>query len=699
MELPAIREELTLYPGPENRHGAPTWVLHDPAQNRFFQLPWIAVEILGRWHLKEPVAIAKTLEAETTLLASADDVVNVGRFLFDNQLLEATDKDSTERFNERLKLRRTSWTKWLLHHYLFFRIPIVRPNGFLDATASAVGWAFSRPFWWITLLALVTGLLLTGRQWDLFVSTFVDLFSWQGMVWFALAYAFVKTVHELGHAYAAKRFGCNIPTMGVAFLVLWPVLYTDTNETWRLSDRRQRVAVAAAGMLAEFMVAAWATLLWSLLPEGPGRTVAFLLATTTWISSVIINMSPFMRFDGYFVLMDWLDMPNLHSRSFALARWWLRETLFGLNEPPPERFGKRLSVFLICFAFATWIYRLLLFLGIAVLVYHFFFKALGVFLFVVEIAWFIARPIWLELGEWTKRRSAIAARPRTYVSLLVLGLFTALLVIPWRGTLVAQGTYLAEKYAVLYAPGPGVIKRLAIEERESVNDRQRLVSLASPETEHRLKQVEHRIAYLQTAVNTGSLESLRAQQRAILIEELRGAEAERRGLRESLARYDIRAPFNGVAVDLTPDLHEGRWVSKAEPLLAVRSRGRPRFEVYVDEDAVHRITIGARGRFFPDDIDVRPIPVTVEDVDRTALSELYLPYAASVYGGQVPVRQAENRLIPERAIFRVRLAPIEKVTSPVTELRGVAHIYTAPVSLLDGVWRAVAVVFLRESGV
>src|SRR3569833_2826403 len=119
----------------------------------------------------------------------------------------------------------------------------------------------------------------------------------------------------------AKRYGCRVPTMGVAFLVLFPVAYTDVNDEWRLRERRQRLAVGADGMLTELAVAAWATLARVMLPEGELRNTTFVLATFTWISSIAIITSPFMRFDCFFLLSDWLDFPNLHQRAFALGRW------------------------------------------------------------------------------------------------------------------------------------------------------------------------------------------------------------------------------------------------------------------------------------------------------------------------------------------------------------------------------------------
>lgn len=118
--------------------------------------------------------------------------------------------------------------------------------------------------------------------------------------------------------------------MGVAFLVLWPFLYTDTGEAWRLHDRRQRLTIVAVGLLCELAVTGLATLAWDLTGNQDARQVFFYLATTAWVLSLLVNASPFMRFDDYFLLSDLLD---LHERSFALARTALRNTLLGWDDP------------------------------------------------------------------------------------------------------------------------------------------------------------------------------------------------------------------------------------------------------------------------------------------------------------------------------------------------------------------------------
>ena len=140
---------------------------------------------------------------------------------------------------------------------------------------------------------------------------------------------------------------------------IWPFLYTDTGETWKLADRRKQLVIACAGMGAELVLAVFSTLLWSLSPEGAAKSVFLVLASTTWIMTLAVNLSPFMRFDGYFVLSDLLGFPNLHERGTACAKWWLRRTFFGIDTPMPEpTLRPRQRAALIVFAYVTWAYRL-----------------------------------------------------------------------------------------------------------------------------------------------------------------------------------------------------------------------------------------------------------------------------------------------------------------------------------------------------
>ena len=451
MALPVLREELALLDGAKLPDGQPSWTLHDPTRNRYYKIDWLTLCILQRWWLDDEAAIAEAVANETTLHADAEDVERVKTFLTDNELVQRVGGDHARKMADRLEAIQGTVFGWLIHHYLFFRIPLVKPDRWLSRMLPMVEAFFTRRFLFLTLAAFAVGSFGVARNWDSFSSSLMDTFNLAGFLSYGVTMVAVKVLHELGHAFTAKRLGCRVPAMGVAFLVMMPVAYTDTNDAWRLTDRFQRLQVAVAGVATELTIAVWATLAWTLLPDGALRSSAFFLATTSWIATLAINASPFMRFDGYFILSDWLDMPNLHERSFALARWHLREVLFDLREDRPEIFTPRKQAALIAFAWAIWIYRLMLFLGIAVLVYHFFVKAVGIMLFMIEIGWFVLKPLKMEIMAWKPRWKVIAQRSRSRKSALVVAALVIAAFLPWPSRITASGILRPAETFPIYA--------------------------------------------------------------------------------------------------------------------------------------------------------------------------------------------------------------------------------------------------------
>ena len=696
-----LREELSLYEGAPASDGAPSWSLHDPVRNLFFRIDWLTFEILTRWSLGKPEAIADAVSRQTTLQAELDDVENVQRFVADNQLCQALDAASTASFVQREQASHQTIWQSLLHHYLFFRIPLWRCDRWLARNVSRVSFFYSRHFFLLTAAALLLGLFASLRQWDLLRTTLVDRFSLDGLVGYAGALLFVKFLHELGHGFTAKRKGCRVPTMGVAFLVMWPVAYTDVNEVWKLRSSRDRFAVGAAGIVTELVIAAWATLAWALLPSGTLRDVAFLLATTTWISTVAINTSPFMRFDGYFLLSDLLDFPNLHARAFALARWHLREKLFGLGEPVPETLPAARQRGLIIFAWMVWLYRLTLFLGIAALVYHFFIKLLGVVLFAVEIGYFVALPVWREIAEWRKRAVAIRKSPHVGRSLIILAVMLLIGWAPWNTHVSGQGVLRTARHLALYAPEPARVSDLPRANGAQIKSGELLMGFESPELEYRAQRTQTNLQRLDWQLQVSGLDDQFREKQNVTREELAGARTELAGLDRQRGRLAVRAPFDGVLVDVPPAIEKGVWVGRQEKLGELIDPTSWRAEVYLDDSEVHRVKVGDTARFFPEAPGLRATNLRVMRIDADATRQLPEPMLAVQHGGQIVTRERNNQLIPDKALYRVVLEvdrdSVPKNPGALSErgrvvIRGEAH------SWLADYVRSGLNVLIRETG-
>ncbi|MFC7334949.1 HlyD family efflux transporter periplasmic adaptor subunit [Rhodocista pekingensis] len=697
--LPALRQDLVLLPGPPSRHGAPTWTLHDPAAHRFYRIGWLEFEALSRWDLGTAEAVAAAIARETTLRAGADAVKAVARFAEMNDLVLRTGAEATGALLQRRRSGVLDPARWLLKNYLFLRLKLLNPDRLLDRLLPAVGWAFTPRLPLLVAGAALLGLLLVLRQWDLFVAGLADMATPGGALLVAAAIGVSHLLHEFGHGLAAKRFGCRVPGMGVAFLVMWPVLWTDTTEAWKLSSRWQRLAVAGGGIVVELTLATLASIAWALLPDGPLRAGMHVLAATTWITTLLINLNPFMRFDGYYLLSDLIEVPNLQDRSFALGRWWLRERLFGFGNPPPEPLPPATRRLLVGYALGTWTYRFFLFLGIAVLVYHVFFKALGLFLMVVEVWWFVARPILREIGEWAKLRGKVRLNAPTVRTGLVLAGALLLLIVPWGGRVGAPAVLRAGEQAVVFTTEPGRVAEVNAQNGRTVATGELLYRLDSPEIAFRLAQDGEKLRELEARRAAQAVDQELARDGRIAAEEMGGVEAQRAADLARRDRLEIRAPIAGTLTEVPTALKPGTWLPSGEPVGLVVGAGPVLVEAYVREEDLPRLSIGATASFQPRDPWAPPVELRLESVDTASVPALERPELASVNGGPIPVHaDRDGRLLPQRSVYRVLLRPVEPEVRTDRIVAGQVAIAGERESIALRLLRHALAVIVRESG-
>ncbi|KHT17071.1 HlyD family efflux transporter periplasmic adaptor subunit [Pectobacterium brasiliense] len=696
--LSPLRDELILHAGPANRDGSPSWTLEDPLRGLYFRIGWAEMAMLSRWSMGNAAQIVADVNQTSALTLDDSDVQYFNRFLQANSLTRVSGDEALAQFSRQVEQSRVSIWRKLLKNYLFFRIPLWHPDRFLGATLPWVEPFFSRIFLKLTLLVAVLGLFLAGRQWETFKHTFLHFFTLEGAALAGLTLCFTKILHEFGHAYTCKRFGARVATMGVAFLVMMPVLYTDTSGSWKLTRRRQRMAIGAAGMMTELVLAAWATLAWSFLPDGMLRSAAFMLATTTWIMTLAINLSPLMRFDGYFLLSDGLQMPNLQNRGFAIGRWQMREWLFGLGDAPPEHFPRWLQRTLVGYAFAVWIYRFFLFTGIAILVYHMTFKLLGMLLFAIEIGYFVVMPVVNEVREWSKRRKDYRMNRNMTTTLVVSAVVLLLLMIPWQRGVYAPALLRAEQQSSLYMPVPAMIQRIDVKVGQPVQAGQTLFTLSSDALAHEQKQLERQIATLnwQSTFQVFNKEAAGDHQR--VKQEHEAALQKLQVLQRQSEQLTVRAPIDGVVADMTTPLETGEWLGQGEWLAVVTKPTGGLVEAFVSEKDWHRLHTGAKGTFYLQDVSRSSLPLTIVEIASTATRDLNAaPELASIYGGDIAtLSDSQRKLHPEQAVYRVLLSLPDGYRAQPQVLRGTVVMDGEAQSLLIRGWKVVSSVLIRE---
>jgi putative peptide zinc metalloprotease protein len=702
LPLPALRQDLQIMRVGASYSGAPTWVIFDPIRNRFFRITYEMFQLLSFWNVSRTVKnLLDAVNARLTERMSVDDIGSVVRMLEHNLLLVQPTRGAWRALHHKAQPRHSLFMR-LIHNYLFFRIPLVRPERFIRATWPYLSFLFGKLFWSVSAIAGLLGLYLVSRQWDAFIGTFPFVFSLEGAVISVLSIVFIKCLHELGHAYVAHRFGCRIPTMGVAFMVMVPLLYTDVSDAWKLRSRWQRLRIDSAGMLVELTVAAYALLAWAFVPDGPMRSAVFVLAATGVVLSLLVNLNPFMRFDGYYILADLLGVENLQPRAFRHMRWRLRDLLFRPGYAAPESFPLRLDLILTAYAIATAIYRLTLYLGIAVLVYHFTIKLVGILLFMVEIGFFLIRPVVMEMKEWWAMRSDILESRRSYVTAAVFATLIILAFLPLSTQVSAPAVVFPQQFVRLYPQEPGRIEQLNIAAGQDVKKGDVLFVIDAPEIREQLKiaEVEIELARSRLARVGANPEDL--AQRSSLASELGSLNARKTGLEERRATLVVRAPFDGRITEINPELLPGQWVGRSEQIAFLSAGAGSVARGYVAGNDSARLSANASGWFVPDDLSQPRVPVTLAAIAETGIREVDIPQLSSQYHGAVAVHAVtENRrqrLVPVAAQYAVVATIGAAEFAPTHSVQGMMLIDGKGVSFAERAWRRVLMVLFREAG-
>ncbi len=678
--FPKLRQDLAFSNAPQEKNQSAMFVLSDLIRHKFFHL--------GQAEITE-LTQAAPFKGEPTPLIN---------FLAQNELVERADIGSWKIFSEKSKRSKKGILTAALHGYLFFRIPLLNPMRLQKLLWPFVAHFFSRLFFIFTLAAGLCALFLVSRHWDQFTASFAASLTVSGLTTYALAFAFIKLLHEAGHAFMAYRFRVPVPTVGIAFMMFAPVLYTETSAAWTL-PKRHRLLIDAGGMMVELVLAIWASLLWVFVPDGVFRSILFAVATTGWFLTIVVNLNPLMRFDGYFLASDLVGMPNLQDRSFAVARWALREVLFAAGEPKPEEFSTIKTAALTAFALATWFYRLFLYLGIALLVYHFAIKLLGIFLFVVEIAWFVIVPLWREANHWWKHRehyfSTIAARKSAIIALSIIALFF----MPLSRTITTPALLTASQFEQIHTKADAIIVASYLTEGREVMAGEPLLELAMPDLDFELTKANALIQTAKTKLlrQASDLES-RSYSR-VLNEELSRAVQKREGILALASQRIVSAPFDGVIVNVESALIKERWVGPTTMMAVIKSKNGAEIHSFATDSQINRIATGATATFYPDDFMFPVVKAKLIEIEDTGSNRLPYRELTDINGGTIITKTAPyGELAPASTYTKLRVTPDQhELNIPHTQ-RGIVRISASGESLATSFFRRIAAVLILESG-
>ena len=555
------------------RYRGQRWhVVQDPTSNQFYRLNPIAYEFVAMLDGRKEVESVwqTTLERHGDAAPTQQEIVELLSQLYNSNLLSVDSSPEVEQLLRRGKERFKKKAAQQAIGIMYFRTRIFNPDGMLTAIEPIFRpminkWGFAL---WVAFVA--SGLIALLGHWDELFNQFENAIDPSNWGWLAVVFVVSKAFHEMGHGIITKRFGGQVPEFGMMLLVLFPAPYVDASSAWAMPSKWRRVGIGAGGMIFELALATVAVYVWLATAESDNliHQIAYNAMFTASISTVLFNANPLMRFDGYYILSDLLEMPNLSGRATNLLKFLFQRHVYRLKEARPPSMVPGERGILLVYGVAALLYRIFLFFTITLFVMTKMF-AIGLFLAIwTAAAWFL-----LPGGKflhWHAASPQLAEhRLRAMMTSLVMCFSAVVLfgMIPFPDHRYAWGVVESENRSGVYFGVAGFVTEVHARPGDEVLKGEAILTCENPNLHRSISQSRSRI------------EELRVRERSVMGQSQVAADILRKYIKSSEERLDslleldakltVRAPHDGVIVGADPAELVGAYVSQGEAVCSL----------------------------------------------------------------------------------------------------------------------------------
>ncbi|MGE0083696.1 MAG: site-2 protease family protein [Desulfococcaceae bacterium] len=646
-----IRPDLMLHKGAIRAEGTDSYILEDPVTGAHFELG----EAEAKFFLclvteKDLQSAVNKLLKTSSLRPSVDDILKFIKMLQMEKLAVLPARTvAGESAAPEVKDPRKKFT---LMKILFFRIPVLRPDNLLNALYPWLSPIWSKPFLYLYAVMGIVGFISVMQQIELYLNNVNLLFTSAGAVTFVLCLYTLKIMHEFGHAFTAKHYGAYVRRMGIYMMLFTPMLYTDTTEGWKISSQRARIMIGAAGVLVEFYVACISLFLWSVLPDGMLRSIMFYMSGASLISTILVNMNPFMRFDGYYLLMDYLRISNLRSRSSQMFKYYVRRLLFDWRGPKPEEHPMYRQM--IVFGLFVNIYLLFIEVTIGLMVYHKISKLAALWGFVCAFYIYFGATTWNETSFMIKNRKQVGSRFRIFITVSVFVSLFAYFFIPMTKTEKLPGVFMFKDVAALESVSGGRIITDFPEIGTAVKAGDMLLRIQDDALEQELKKRQYDLVQVETSIKyIGSSGEQGGYRNWLLVEKQRLTAACEK-IRQTLAQLEVRAPVSGHILDVNEVLKKGSYVYKNSYILTIGSTEGAEVRAFA-EDTVYRDLKNENirgGKILVQDMETGIMNASLREIIDFPVSEFPNKSVFDYAGGEIASFQsASGKVVPRQTYY------------------------------------------------
>jgi putative peptide zinc metalloprotease protein len=516
-----------------------------------------------------------------------------------------------------------------LRNPMALRVPLFDPNRMLDLTAPFVRPLFTVPGFLAWLALVLTGVVLAVIHWPELTSDISDrVLATENVAVIMCVYPLVKSLHELGHAYATKIWGGEVHEVGVMLLVFIPVLYVDASASAAFSQKHRRIVVGAAGILVEMALAAIATIVWLQGSPGLGRTVAFNVMLIGGVSTLLFNGNPLLRFDGYYIFSDLIEIPNLGSRANAYFLYLVQKHLFKIDDVESPVIVPSEAKWLLGYAVLAFAYRMIVSLGIALFLATRLF-VIGLVMAIWSVTAIAILPVFKGARFLATSSRLRGQRRRAFAVVGALAAATAMILflIPLPYSTVAEGVVIVPDQAEVRAKTEGFVTQVVAAPGADVQPHQTLIALEDPILDAKVEVIEAQLDETRQRLDAvRQIDRVQAEmfeeQAAHLAERLAAVRVQERGL-------NVDSDQSGRFVVARAEDMPGRFVKRGDLLGYVIANGNPVIRVLApqaDVDLIRQSTTVVEAHL-AEDLEhpiaariLREAPAAQQDVPSLALT-------------------------------------------------------------------------------
>jgi putative peptide zinc metalloprotease protein len=567
------------------------YMLEDPASGRFHRFNTAAYNVIALMNGERTVD-AIWEQANTALGDDGpvqDDVILLLGQLHRIDVLQSNIPPDVAEILDRRRQQRRARRLGRVVNPLSLRIPVLDPNSFLDNTLPLVRWCFSAPLLWAWMAIVSLAIATAAINWPALMQTATyQALTPSNLLLLLVIYPFVKLLHELGHAYAAKLEGGEVHELGVIFMVFVPVPYVDASAATAFSSRRKRILVGAIGVMIELLLATTALFIWLSVSPGLVSSICFNVMLIGGVSTVVFNGNPLLRFDGYYVLSDLLGIPNLGQRANAYYGYLVQHFGFGLETAVSPAQSRWESGWFLLYAPLSLVYRLGILATICLfLLEDFFFVGVALALWAVsyQVLWPLLKQTDFVFMSPRLRKHRTRA---VLVSVSVIGGFAAALTWwPVASLSNFEGVIYPPEQSRLISGTDGFVTAVLVENGERVQAGQPLMQLQNifhdgvrKSLEARMRELRARYAAVRTADRV---------QARLTRGESAALRADLARIQEKIDSLKVTAPVDGIFFQLPIGELEGVHIDRGDLLGYVVPESAATARVVVVQDDLDRI--------------------------------------------------------------------------------------------------------------